>query len=446
MSKYRGRVLCLAYHFPPLVGGGMVRIHAFVKYLPRYGYLPQVLTVDPRWYNTPHLDNAPLREYASEVEIVRTSSLMPVGAVAQEIYTTAIGFSRRPLPFAGLLKPVLKVAFNLVAVPDEAILWFPYAVRAGRAIAKAWRPDLILATTPPHSVGLIAAALSRLTGVPLVLDVRDDWVGNPFYERCSRLRHRLDRVLERFAIAAARRVVAVTVESQQWLRRKYPEREPGFCMVIPNGFDPGMFTALDDAEPSPFPHPTGDRRLRVVYTGVMTRARSPQGLFEALRLMMQTRPALADDLEVIFVGNMRVEFQDMIQQMGLQSVITYGGSHAKRATMSLLRSADVGLVIIPSEEGGQTAIPSKVYEYMAVGVSVLALAEPGSALARLMRECNFGTLVPQHDPQAIATALQGLLDGAGHERLRVRLPPEVLKRFSRLEHTRQLAEVFDEIL
>jgi glycosyltransferase involved in cell wall biosynthesis len=104
------------------------------------------------------------------------------------------------------------------------------------------------------------------------------------------------------------------------------------------------------------------------------------------------------------------------------------------------------LVIIPAEEGGQTAIPSKVYEYMAAGIPILALTEPGSALARLMRECHFGTLSPQCEPQAIAVALQELLDRPGRERLRVRLLPETLKRFDRREHTQRLAEVFDELL
>src|SRR5215471_15620425 len=42
------RVLVVAYHFPPAAEVGAIRPQKLVKYLPRYGWEPLVLTVEPR--------------------------------------------------------------------------------------------------------------------------------------------------------------------------------------------------------------------------------------------------------------------------------------------------------------------------------------------------------------------------------------------------------------
>ncbi len=47
----RGRVLIVAYHFPPQAGSsGLLRSLKFCRYLPEFGWLPTVLTIDPRAY------------------------------------------------------------------------------------------------------------------------------------------------------------------------------------------------------------------------------------------------------------------------------------------------------------------------------------------------------------------------------------------------------------
>ena len=44
------RVLVVAYYFPPMGLSGVQRVAKFVKYLPRYGWQPEVLTVEPGAY------------------------------------------------------------------------------------------------------------------------------------------------------------------------------------------------------------------------------------------------------------------------------------------------------------------------------------------------------------------------------------------------------------
>ena len=50
MNGHR-RVLILAYYFPPLGMGGVQRAVKFVKYLPQFGWTPEVITVKPVRYH-----------------------------------------------------------------------------------------------------------------------------------------------------------------------------------------------------------------------------------------------------------------------------------------------------------------------------------------------------------------------------------------------------------
>lgn len=38
------KILCLAYHFPPIGGAGVQRYRSFANYLPQFGYEPVVVT------------------------------------------------------------------------------------------------------------------------------------------------------------------------------------------------------------------------------------------------------------------------------------------------------------------------------------------------------------------------------------------------------------------
>jgi glycosyltransferase involved in cell wall biosynthesis len=58
------------------------------------------------------------------------------------------------------------------------------------------------------------------------------------------------------------------------------------------------------------------------------------------------------------------------------------------------------------------SIPAKLYEYMAAGRPVLALAEPGGETAELVRHSGAGLAVPADDEAAIEQAFTRLVNDA----------------------------------
>ena len=181
------RVLVIAYYFPPMGLSGVQRVAKFVKYLPEHGWQPTVLTIEPAGYYA--YDTTLLHEVKQAgVAICRTASWDPTR------------FFRRhqtiPLPSEPQRRRLSTVS-QLLFVPDNKIGWLPHALRAGRRLLKERAFDAIFSSAPPYTAHLIAARLSRQSGVPLVVDFRDDWVGNPRHVYPTPLHRYLNGRLER---------------------------------------------------------------------------------------------------------------------------------------------------------------------------------------------------------------------------------------------------------
>jgi spore coat polysaccharide biosynthesis predicted glycosyltransferase SpsG len=65
----RKKVLIIAYHFPPLGGGGVYRTLKFAKYLPLFGWEPIILSVSNP--DSPVWDYSLLKEIPSDIKVFR---------------------------------------------------------------------------------------------------------------------------------------------------------------------------------------------------------------------------------------------------------------------------------------------------------------------------------------------------------------------------------------
>jgi glycosyltransferase involved in cell wall biosynthesis len=104
-------------------------------------------------------------------------------------------------------------------------------------------------------------------------------------------------------------------------------------------------------------------------------------------------------------------------------------------------AADIAIVISTPGTGGESAVPGKVYEALALGRPVLALTPASSETARLLK--RFGQqagLAPNDDPTAIAAAIERLLADPPPP-----VPPEALAEFDRDRIAARYAALLDEV-
>ena len=168
------RVLVVAYVFPPAGGAGVQRVTKFVKYLPEFGWDCSVLTVaNP---SVPVFDETLANEIPESTVMRLAKTLEPGYALKNAVSAGSDGSNGATQTggFRKLLKSTIRAVGNAVLQPDSQILWYPGAVKEGMQLLSELKHDAIFATAPPFSSFVTAAALSRRSGLPLIVDYRDE--------------------------------------------------------------------------------------------------------------------------------------------------------------------------------------------------------------------------------------------------------------------------------
>jgi glycosyltransferase involved in cell wall biosynthesis len=389
------RVLIVAYHFPPDAEVGAIRAQKLVKYLPRCGWEPLVLTVDT--HHNGRQDPTRLED-VMDAKIWRTGVLPNPRIVAlaarrslRRVLRSVDGPGTAPtevadLPFevkdaeaTGIRAQLRRFFLSLCWLPDADIGWLPPALAQGLRILRRERPDAILTTSPPHTAHLVGLWLSRITGLPWIADFRDPWTSNPSKPRFVRsgLSDALDRRMERAVVRRARAVVVTTDRLRDQLVAKYKDVPATRFITAPNGFDPEDFATLPRIEPS--------ASFLITHVGSLYYRRSALKFLEATAGLVRSGEIPLPDLRIVFVGDPPEDgrdFRDAVHALGLDGAVEWVGNVAQREALSWMLRSNLLLVFA---QHYALQIPAKTFEYLASGAPILAVTEEGATADLISR-------------------------------------------------------------
>jgi glycosyltransferase involved in cell wall biosynthesis len=431
------RILIVSYHFPPYSGGATIRVHNFVKYLPGFNVNPVVLTVEDKYYATVYRNEQLLGEFDDSVEIFRTRSLEPAAhGFRDKVYGVQDKGSGDKI-----LISVLKKAVSPFLIPDREVPWLPYAVRVGTKIARSKKADAVFSTGPPFTSHLVACFIARRARLPLILDYRDDWVGNEYYDWGNPLRKRLQRYLERRVVRRAQKVICASAESIDLFRSKYPDIDNSKYVHISNGFDPAVFGIAKGETARKSVDVT-----RLVYTGSLTPKRTPRYFLQAVKKLVEEQPELAEKLHIRFIGYSPLEHERLVESLELQHTVQFEHNMAPREVARVLsEETDVCLLFQRESEGGNTAIPGKLYEYLASRKPILCMAD-GGATVNLLNELGCRLTSSYENIDDIQRFLEEIVGNYDRISAEFDWSEDSLKRFSRKEQTKQLSSLIIEVV
>jgi glycosyltransferase involved in cell wall biosynthesis len=257
-------------------------------------------------------------------------------------------------------------------------------------LVSRWQPDLIFASAPPNSALVAASRIARACGVPWVAELRDLWVGNPYYEH-PRWRMMIDRFLERRTLRNAAGLVSVTPPDTESLRRSY--KQPASCTL--NGFDPADF-------PKESPRPGPGDVVSLVYTGnIYAGFRDPTPLFKAINLLS---PEERNKVAVHFYGPPAAQVhefasaQNVVDRVFVHDRVTY------RESLAIQCAADVLLLLQWADKRDAGNIPAKFFEYLGAGRPILMMGYEQGTLAQMIRQRHAGLV--SNTPALIAEQLR----------------------------------------
>jgi glycosyltransferase involved in cell wall biosynthesis len=171
-------------------------------------------------------------------------------------------------------------------------------------------------------------------------------------------------------------------------------------LTIPNGIDADDFLGIDRAKSLP-------DRCVFTHGGSLYKKRDPRPFLQALSELLRDKAVAEGDLLVRFLGSIDAKF-DMhgwVREYKLDSIVRIEPPVAHDHYLKALSASDVLLLIQPDTD---LQVPSKLFEYMAVGKPVLALAHSGAA-SEAVKEYGRGLVVEPYDVKAIKNAITKLL-------------------------------------
>jgi colanic acid biosynthesis glycosyl transferase WcaI len=279
-----------------------------------------------------------------------------------------------------------------------AWLWFHISttvlgILAGRG------SDVILAPSPPLTIGVEAWMLGLWHRIPFIYNVQE--VHPDVAVTLGAIRRpsivRLLRALESWVYARAKYVTVIGSGMRANLLAKGVPAEK--LMTIHNFVDPDELPIRPRDNPFAVAHQLVGRFV-VSYAGNLG---VPQGLttvLEAARMLRETK-----DIEFLLIGDgsAAADLRRHAEQNGIENV-RFLPFQPFSAVPDIYAASDICLVA-QAEGTGLQGLPSKIYRIMACGRPVIGICDADSEVAALIGEARCGAVVRPNDPPALAAAV-----------------------------------------
>lgn len=432
------RVLFVAYQFPPVGGVGVHRVTKFVKYLPHFCWNSTVLTVSNP--SVPLHDESLLKDIPAGTVIRRAKTLEPGYKLKSKVSGGEKKTQKNSL--ASLLKSSIRAVGNTVLQPDAQVLWHRDAYRQGLQVLKDISHDAIVATGPPFSSFLLGAKLAKKTGLPLILDYRDEWdISNAYWENKGQnsFSNWIQTRQQERVLRQADLVLATTPSSSAAIAGNASNKSR--FTYIYNGFDPDDYPQSVNRNKEDFGK--GTDRFRLSFIGTLWNLNSIEPVVTAMQKLATTSPSLAGDLELLLAGRRTPQQEAIVDRLNETPIAVSRlpfVDHSK--AVQLMQSSDSLLMINSDLPKAQRIINAKTFEYMAARRSLFVVAPRGDVWD-IVRDLPGTVLCEPSETDQITDDLALLI-----EQHRLGVDPSSdnwdIGRFHRKQLTQELASLLDE--
>ncbi|MGH7604140.1 MAG: glycosyltransferase family 4 protein [Gemmatimonadaceae bacterium] len=275
------------------------------------------------------------------------------------------------------------------------------------AFARIGEIDVVVAPSPPMTIGLVAWLIGVAKRAPFVYNVQELYPDAAI--RLGALREgkflEMLRWIERFIYRKAFAVTTIAPGMAQRISERV--ENPSKVRIIPNFVDTKYIAARP--KDNPFSREFGiTDKFTVLYAGNM-------GPAQGLETVLQAAAMTADDsrIKYLFVGEgiSREKLVAEARDRGLSNVLFISQQPYTRVP-DIYGAADLCLVPLAAGFTAE-AVPSKVYRIMGAERRILAIAEPGSDLERVVAEADAGIVVPPLRAEMLAQAVLAALKNDG---------------------------------
>lgn len=269
---------------------------------------------------------------------------------------------------------------------------------------KTGKQDIIFCESPPLFLGITAWLLTKVKGASLIFNVSDLWPESA--EKLglvsNKLLLRASTKLEEFLYRNSLMVTGQTQGIVKNISNRFPQKTVHW---LKNGVDSADLDAIPESmnwrEAAGFK--SGDFLL--LYAGIL-------GYAQGLEVILQAASHLRDKKEVKFLlvgsGPVRDELISLKEELQLDNVFFYD-NRPKADVIPFVRGADVAIIPLRKLELFKGAIPSKIFENLALKKPVL-LGVEGEARELIIGEGKAGWAFEPGNGDDLAERIRYLLE------------------------------------
>jgi glycosyltransferase involved in cell wall biosynthesis len=373
------KLLILTQYYPPEIGAPQNRLHELAVRLKKEGIDVEVLTAMP---NYPKMEIFEKYKDGS----IREEEIEGIKVYRSKIYVST----------SKSIVPRLLNYFSFV--------WTSYW--RGRKLSSY---DFLMVESPPLFLGYSAMRLSKKLKAKLIFNVSDLWpesaekMGVVNNKQLLSLAYRLEK-------KCYRRSTIVTGQTQG-IVDNINDRFPAVkTFWLPNGVDVNFYQPEKIQE--------GDFRIRAglkpsdvvfFYGGILGHAQGLNVVLEAAKLVEKN-----EKIKIVLQGA-GPEKEDLLklkERLGLTNVV-FMPPVAKSEMPAILKSVDVALVPLRKLDIFQGAIPSKIFEALAMKKPLL-LGVDGEARMHFIDRANAGAFFEPENIGDLAKNLNEMADNSEH--------------------------------
>ncbi|MCQ4923540.1 glycosyltransferase [Tissierella carlieri] len=412
------KVLIIANEFPPMGGAGVQRTTKFVKYLPKFGYDPVVITKE---HVADLTDKTLLEDLPKNLKVYR---LKPYDTVNRK------GIFRLPFKFLG----------TRILSPDSEYFWYYFNRDKIAEIIKKENINIIYTTSFPYSSHLMGLYIKRLfPNIRWITDFRDEWTNNPYHLDSWYRKIKLD--LEKKKELEVTNECDFLITNTPFMLDNFIKDNPslvGRSTYIPNGYDEEDFVGLNNAR-------DGGDKFVITYTGSLYGRRNLTEFLDGLKIAIDNKKIDKSKLEIRVVGNIYQEVLDeYAKKYDLVNNMKSFGYLPHKESIQMLYNSDILLLVIGKGKGSKNFYTGKIFEYIRVDRPILSIVPEDGAAAQVINETNTGTVVDPEDIDGISVVLERYYKSWIEGKLVHEPNWDKIQVYSRESQAKRLSEIFKE--
>jgi glycosyltransferase involved in cell wall biosynthesis len=266
------------------------------------------------------------------------------------------------------------------------------------------RPDVVIISIPDGQTAIGSFAAAKIVcRRKVIIDYRDEWEDFAIVRSANPINKKSFLLLKKLITYCYRKSDLVVTVTES-LSRKLSERKIVNLKLVPNGADTTIF----------FPKPR-DQKIRsklgckesdfiILYSGHIGGYYRLDSVISALG---KVTPHLGIKLVMIGMGPDIDKVMALAKNLGLtESVLHIWPTNNKTELSYIISASNLGIIPYDANPLWKDSLPSKVFEYLACGLPVVATVFEDSELAKMLTLNKIGIISEPEKPDMLASQIE----------------------------------------